>query len=205
MKKLLFLSALLVLLVSVNAQNKIEVGLKTGFNSTTLNLSDVPSGTDIKSEAKAGFLFGAYGRIALLGDLSFQPEIYYAKKTTEMTVNGFAETGNINSWDIPLLAHLQILDLKVARVYGVAGPVASIITKSKFSDFDLDKDDYKDANWTFQAGAGIAVWKLTADVRYEWGLTNISDVQDVDDVQTIDIGQKTNVLTFTIGYRLFGM
>ena len=200
MKKILLVLALVVAVCAVNAQNKVEIGLKTGFNSTKLNLSDVPTGTQLKSEAKAGFLFGAYGKIKLVGDLSFQPEIYYAKKSTEMIANSVPETGDINSWDIPLLANLQLIDLKVARVYGVAGPVASIITESKFTDFDLDKDDYKTANWTFQAGLGVSIWKLTGDVRYEWGLKNISDIKGMS-----NLGQKTDVLTVTIGYRLFGL
>ena len=54
-------------------------------------------------------------------------------------------------------------------------------------------------NQSFQAGAGVSVWKLTADVRYEWGL------KDLNDLKSFDVGQKTNVLTFTIGYRLFGL
>jgi hypothetical protein len=194
MKKLFLLSALFVMLLSINAQNKIEVGLKTGFNSTKLNL-DIASSIDkslVKEEAKNGFLFGAYGKIKLFGDLSFQPEIYYAKKQAGLTVEGIDLGGDIKTWDIPLLANLQLIDLKVARIYGLAGPVASFISKD-------DLNDLKTSNWTFQAGGGISVWKLTADVRYEWGL------KDISDLKTFDIGQKTDVLTFTIGYRLFGL
>ncbi len=188
MKKLFLLAVLSIFLLNINAQNRLELGLKTGFNSTKIKLSDVPASEDWKSEAKSGFLFGAYGKLKLIGDLSFQPEIYYAKKQT--SIDG--ESMDLKTWDVPLLANLQLLDLKVARIYGVAGPVASFIS-------DDDVNDLKPTNWTFQAGGGIAVWKLSFDVRYEWGL------KDVSDLKTFDIGQKTNVLTFSLGYRLFGI
>jgi len=186
MKKFFLLFIITGIVATVSAQDRLVLGLKAGFNSTKLNLSDVPSGESIKSEAKNGFLFGAYGRLKLIGNLSFQPEIYYAKKQTSTSTDGNVD---IKTWDVPLLANVKLLDLKVASIYGVAGPVASFITKS-------DLKNLEDANWTFQAGVGAQVWKLSADVRYEWGMKDISKA---------DIGQKTNVLTFTIGYRLFGI
>ena len=189
MKKFLLIFAFIGFVFASQAQNKIEVGLKAGFNSTKLNLSSIPTKDDIKSEAKSGFLFGAYGKLKLIGNLSFQPEVYYAKKQTDYIVNGVNLGGDIKTWDVPLLANLQLLDLKVASVYGIAGPVASFISKS-------DLKNLENANWTFQAGIGAQVWKLTADVRYEWGMKDISKAS---------VGQKTDVLTFTIGYRIFGL
>ena len=194
MKKFLLIFAFIGLVSASQAQNKVEVGLKTGFNTTKLKL-DIGSGLDkdlVKKEAKNGFLFGAYGKLKLMGSLSIQPEIYYAKKQAGLTIDGKNMGGDIKTWDIPLLVNLQLLDLKLARVYGVAGPVASFISKD-------DLNELKTSNWSFQAGAGVSVWKLTADVRYEWGLSDISDLK------TFNLGQKTNVLTFTIGYRLFGL
>ncbi len=193
MKKIILVIALIVGIVSTSkAQDRFAIGLKAGFNSTDLKLSSVPTTADVKNEAKGGFLFGAYGKIKLFGDISFQPEIYYAKKKTEFIVNGEDKGGDIKTWDIPLLANVQLVDLKVASIYGIAGPVASFISKD-------DLNELKTTNWSFQAGGGISVWKLTADVRYEWGL------KDISDLKTLSIGQKTNVLTFTIGYRLFGI
>ena len=197
MKKFLVLIIAVVMTAGLSAQDRIAVGLKTGFNSTKINLSSVPEDETIKNEAKSGFLFGAYGRLKLFGNVSFQPEMYYAKKNTQQTRNGVTDDVTINSWDVPLLAHVRLLDLKVASVYGVAGPVASFIGKAKTDLPDLD--EFKNTNWSFQAGAGVEFWRLTADVRYEWGLKDISDIPN------LNIGQKTDVLTFSIGYKLFGI
>ncbi|MCU4176920.1 porin family protein [Carboxylicivirga sp. N1Y90] len=203
MKKVFILIALVAFIANTSAQDRIAVGLKAGFNSTSINLSNIPTGDEVKNEAKSGFLFGAYGRLRLLGGLSFQPEIYYAKKNSQYSINnGTTVTGNgtFHTWDIPLLANLQIIDLKVARIYGVAGPVASLMSKTSFDDvIGLEKSDFKSTNWTLQAGAGVEFWRLTADFRYEWGLTDISDIANYD------IGQKTDVFTFSVGFKLFGI
>lgn len=201
MKKIVVFLALIVLAANTSAQDRIAVGLKAGFNSTSINLSNIPDGSELKNEAKSGSLFGAYARLRLMGKLSVQPELYYAKKTTQMSyigANGTEYTNNtFYTWDVPILAHLQLIDLKVARVYGIAGPVASFIAQSKT---DIPEwDQFKSTNWTFQAGAGVEFWRLTADVRYEWGLSDISDLAEAN------IGQKTDVLTFAIGFKLLGL
>lgn len=198
MKKLIVITALLGIIATTNAQDRIAIGLKAGFNSTKLNLSDVPSEVEVKNEAKSGFLVGAYGKLRLTESFSIQPELYYAKKTSELSVIDGTDAesidGTFHTWDVPILANLQILDLSVVKVYGIAGPVASFIAKTKT---DIPEwDDFKSTNWTFQAGAGVEVWRLTADVRYEWGMSDISK---------LDIGQKTDVLTFSVGFKLLGL
>ncbi|WP_430813254.1 porin family protein [Carboxylicivirga sp. RSCT41] len=202
MKKVVLLTAIALLSISTFAQDRFALGLKAGFNSTKINLSDIPDGTTIKNEANNGYLIGAYGKLRLLGSLSFQPEIYYTKKSSEISISDeFSPVINnesvFHTWDIPLLANLQVLDLKAFKVYGIAGPVASFIAKTETDIPELD--EFKNTNWTFQAGGGIEFWRLTADVRYEWGLSDISDLAD------FNLGQKTDVLTFSVGFKLFGM
>jgi len=198
MKKFLVLIVAVTMAAGLSAQDRIAVGLKTGFNTTKIKLSDVDTELDgIKSEAKNGFLFGAYGRLRLFGNVSFQPEMYYAKKEAKYVGGGESSDVTIKSWDVPLLAHVRVLDLKVASVYGVAGPVASFIGKTKTDIPELD--EFKNTNWSFQAGAGVEFWRLTADVRYEWGL------KDISDLKTFNLGQKTDVLTFSLGFKLFGI
>jgi len=198
MKKILVLIVAVTMAAGISAQDRIAVGLKTGFTSTKIKLSNIDDDLQgIKSEAKSGFLFGAYGRLRLFGNVSFQPELYYVKKEAKYVGDGESSDVTIKSWDVPLLAHVRVLDLKVASVYGVAGPVASFIGKTKTDIPELN--EFKNTNWTFQAGGGVEFWRLTADVRYEWGLSDISDLK------TFDIGQKTNMLTFTVGFKLIGI
>ncbi|WP_439184011.1 porin family protein [Carboxylicivirga taeanensis] len=194
MKKAVLIFTLMAIVGIVEAQDRIALGLKAGFNSTKIKLSDIPDGETIKNEANSGFLFGAYGRLRLIGNVSFQPEMYYAKKQSEISSTVGAFNVTYHTWDIPLLVNARLLDLKIASIYGLAGPVASFNAKST-TDFP-DFKGVDNTNWTFQAGIGAEIWRLTADVRYEWGVKDISKAQ---------FGQKTDVLTFAIGYKLFGI
>ncbi len=191
--KYVLLVVAVFLALNISAQDRFTLGIKAGVNSTKMKLSDIPDGETVKNEAKSGLLVGAFARLNLLGSLSVQPEIYYAKKQSSYKVTDnsgttYSETNAMHTWDIPLLVNLNLVDLKVAKIYGLAGPVASFITKSDLEEFDMES-----TNWTFQAGFGADIWKLTADFRYEWGMKDISKMS---------IGQKTDVFTFSVGFKI---
>lgn len=199
------------------AQGHFQLGLKLGFNSTTFNTdnaSQIISGTgdytftNAKDDFKSGYLFGAYSRIGLFGNLSLQPELYFSKKSgvTDYTLQSDAGSVSMSekvtyySWDLPILAHLKIVDLKVVNLYGVAGPVISFKSDDK-SKLSLPTDEFNEdrlsgANWNFQLGGGVEVWKFNFDVRYEWGLNDVSKTK---------LERKSNALMFSLGYRLFGI
>ncbi len=200
------------------AQNHFQLGMKLGFNSTSFNTdnaSKILSGTGdytfskAKDDFKSGYLIGAYSRIGLIGKLSLQPELYFGKKSgetdfylksTSMTDIIVSEKVSYYSWDIPILAHLKLVDLKVMNLYSVAGPVVSFKVNDKSSlsslSSDLNKENIKGANWNFQMGGGLEVWKLNFDVRYEWGLNDVSKTK---------LERKSNALIFSLGYRFLGL
>jgi hypothetical protein len=213
MTKKLFVTAMVVLagLTTLQAQDKFQLGVKAGYTSTQYTTDNVknaevtwPSYQGVKNDAKGGFLFGAYARLKVLGNVSFQPELYYAKKSGEAqysTTNGvLTQDIDIHTWDVPLLAHFNILDVKVAKVYGLTGPVMSFVAKNGTSLKGYGKDDLKTATWAYQLGAGLEVWKLNLDARYEWGLSNVSD--GLSDVQ---FSRKGKMLTISLAYRLIGL
>lgn len=210
-KRMLFLTALILgsaLSVQVMAQDNFVLGLKAGYNSSkfrTDNAGSIIGGDEnynyqqAKDEAKNGYLLGAFARIRLIKNLSFQPELLYAKKggTTSFSANE-SQLGSINTtfytWDIPLLAHLRVIDLKVFNIYGVAGPVASfsVSDNNKFNSLPSNSEEIKTAQWGFQAGGGLEFWRLNLDVRYSWGLNDASN----------KLERINNNLTFSLGYRL---
>jgi hypothetical protein len=213
MKKVLLLLMVAALPLLAMAQDRIAVGLKTGFNSSKFTITDLDyRWQDVKEEAKAGYLFGAYARLRLVGNLSVQPELYYAKKEgkADYTIGnndlGYDEGEMITTmktWDLPILLHLRLLDLKVASVYGVAGPMASF---NASSTTNLKQDiDFKNSTWTFQAGGGVEFWRLTADVRYEWGLNNVANGDLESTIGDVTFGKRSNVLTFSLGFKLLGL
>lgn len=218
MKKLiLILSIISGIVLTTNAQSHFQLGLKLGYNSTSFNTdngSSILSGLEgynfskVRDDFRSGYLIGAYSRIGLIGNLSLQPEFYFTKKSgvTDFYLNSggtdvaVSEKVSYYSWDLPILAHLKVVDLKIFNLYGVAGPVASfkVNDKSMFSSLnnDLSNDKLRSTNWNFQLGAGVEVWKLNLDVRYEWGLNDVSKTQ---------LERKSNALMFTLGYRFIGL
>lgn len=215
MKKVVLFLMVAALPLLAMAQDRIAVGLKTGFNSSKFTLTDMDvRWQDVSEEAKAGYLFGAYGRLRLVGNLSVQPELYYAKKEGKANYTlGTADDPDpqsgemittMKTWDMPILLHLRLLDLRVASIYGVAGPMASF---NASSTTNLKQDiDFKNSTWTFQAGGGVEFWRLTADVRYEWGLNNVAEGDlVVDGYPNVTFGKRSNVLTFSLGFKLLGL
>jgi hypothetical protein len=117
--------------------------VKLGYTSTSFNTgnaSEIISGSQsytfskAKDDFKGGYLFGAYSRIGLFGNVSLQPELYFAKKkgVTDFYLNDGVDDIKVSqsittyTWDLPILLHLKLVDLKVANIYGVAGPVLSL-------------------------------------------------------------------------------
>jgi hypothetical protein len=212
MKKLLITAIILVTAVTVWSQDHFALGLKGGFTSTQYTTDNLTSPSltfsGVAADAKSGYLIGGYARFRLIGNLTFQPELYFAKKsgqTSYTPTTGASYTQDITyySWDVPLLVNLTLLDLKVARIYGITGPSMSFMTKNSTEDINGNSDDANKAVWGFQLGGGVEVWRLSLDCRYEWGLSNVSS--GYSGLNNVDFNRKGNMLTFALGFKLIGL
>ena len=110
----------------------------------------------------------------------------------------------IDSLDVPILVGVKLINLKVVNFRIMTGPVISFVTSKDISyqvnGVNLGNEpssttDYKNTIWGIQAGAGIDVMNFSLDVRYEWGLSNISD--------NTDMTSKTKLLNISLGMKLF--
>jgi len=125
----------------------------------------------------------------------------------------------LSTLDIPVLFGIKALDLKVLKLNLFTGPSASIILNENidltpkfdvssdetienkgvsinkpFEDgFDLSKE-LETANWNWQVGASLDIANFYVDVRYEYGL---------NDITKLDFEQKTNMLMFSVGFKFF--
>lgn len=108
MKRIFVIAVLLSAVALMQAQGKFQLGVKTGFNSTSFNTEAGYDFESAKDDFKTGYLVGAWTRIHLLGDLSLQPELYYSKKKSETDFDPEgSESLSYSSWDVPLLVHLD--------------------------------------------------------------------------------------------------
>ena len=81
----------------------------------------------------------------------------------------------------------------------MVGPVYSYIMdqdknfSANFGGAYADFGNYKNSTLGYQAGAGVDIGPVTADVRYEGGLTEINK----------SYGQKQNLWAVSVGFKFF--
>jgi hypothetical protein len=83
----------------------------------------------------------------------------------------------------------------------MAGPTANFIVSKQFSGDEviqtLEDSDFKSIAWGMDAGAGVDLWFLAIDVRYEWGLNDIYNPPVNDETM------KSNVFIVSLGFKIF--
>jgi len=173
-----------------------DLGIKAGLNVSKLK-SDVAA-----EENLTGFQAGVFARFGGAG-LYFQPELYLGSKgssyPTAAQVYSGDEKINFTTLDLPLLIGTKV-GPGAFNVRFMAGPVVSFLLDKEEPVASASQDvkdfrNYKDQALGLQAGAGIDVSKLTFDVRYETGISNINKTDKYD--------QKTNLWHLSLGYKIF--
>ncbi|MEO8148901.1 MAG: porin family protein [Bacteroidia bacterium] len=171
---------------NVNAQadrqNNSRFGIKGGLNVSNLIANDVNN-----NSGKLGFNGGLFLRIALTENISFQPELLYSMKGSELQyhndfVNGTARF-SLNYIDIPILAVINL-----SRRVNVHGGlyVASLTNVHIKNEADIDafdfekelnKDDFEPIDYGLVIGLGGDFDKVSLGIRYEYGLKTVGKEQ----------------------------
>ncbi|MGM0565143.1 MAG: porin family protein [Bacteroidota bacterium] len=201
MKKGILSLALILSVSFVMAQ--LSFGPKIGYTASKLSTN----AEDVNEDFKNTLHFGAFARLGTKTYL--QPELLYMTKGTKLGYSlqdGVKQDVKLNTIDIPVLVGFKLIDLKLANIRAMGGPVGSfVINKDVDNVADLDDElkgnDIKDANWGFQAGVGADVLSFTLDIRYEFGLSNMFDGEASDSFNMDDI--KNNTFLVTLGWKIF--
>lgn len=204
MKKTILLGIVAIFCTTLTHAQDFKLGLKAGMNFSKIKFDkDV-----LESSNNAGYLAGVWLR---LGGNSFhiQPEAYFTTKNASVQapkesaptelIKGDMKFSNI---DVPILLGTKLpvgpLKLKLQ-----AGPLFSFVIdqEASFKDnivstYDDALKSYKDKFAAVVAGTGLDFGNFAVDLRYEYGLGNIS--------KTETAGKQTlNLWTVSIGYSLF--
>ena len=196
----------------IMAQGPISFGPKIGFNATELTTDYNQYIRDMKSGGQAGLFFSIY-----LDKFYLQPELYLSLKRgsfdTEIgdPLNGgisvdVRQEFSLTTVDIPLLLGYKLLDLKLARLRIWGGPVASYLLNRDYvltvdgidQSERISLNDFRDATWGVQFGAGLDLLMLTLDVGYEFGLEDFARIGSFD-----DLNLRNNLFFCSLGWRLF--
>ncbi len=201
MKKL-FIAGCLLLITGTSAYaQKLSFGIKGGVNYSSLKTKE--NLTDEKNIM--GYQAGIFARAGATG-IYFQPELYLGTKGTEYTmIQTTAETVEekaevkFTTIDLPLLLGTKIGPDKL-NIRFMTGPVISFKIDDKTSfpakyNQVTDFGNYKNQAIGIQAGGGVDLGNLTLDLRYEAGLSNISESEKYN--------QKQNLFHLSLGFKLF--
>jgi hypothetical protein len=185
-----------------------NLGVHAGVNVNTLSTS-LP---DYFSAANAGFRGGAFARINIKR-FHIQPEINFSMTGSDGT---FSENPNryysarTNTLEIPLLFGFKILDFKLINLRLQAGGFFAWNAYKSISvhdaafpqnDTTITTNGGANYNGGIVVGAGVDVWRFTADFRYQWGFANLYGNNVI--FQDPRAGFKAGTFSITIGYKFF--
>jgi len=179
-----FLFALLSCFYLTKAQSqslKIDYGPNLGAVFSVLDTENLNATENSITGLTAGFFL----EISSVTSFSFQAELMYTEQGAELNSDILQETINIDYLQVPLLGKFNILELFNIH----AGPQFGFLTS------DLESENYDAENFDVLAvaGVGVDIGKLRANLRYNFGFTEV-----------IDAYQANNLYySFTIAYELF--
>ena len=182
MKKIILAMVIMACFASqINAQ--LRFGLKGGLNFANFKIEQGAS-KKLTYDNATGWQAGALLQVKIPGlGLALQPELLYSVSKVDLD----QKENGIHYFEVPV--NLQMgLDLKILRPYLQAGPYFGYALKS---DGDQLKDNINKFDWGVGLGAGLEVWKLQLDLRYSWGLQDVSSMKDFE--------MKNNRFTVALG------
>jgi len=205
MKKSILTFTLMTLVLSTFAQLPFTIGVKGSINSSKITTDNYSLNgvtlNDFRSDAKSGYDLGAFARLGT--KIYLQPELLYCVRKGQSMSGSTAQNLDIKSIQVPVLIGAKLIDLKLASIRAFTGPAMSFVMNSSEITYSgvtaglYDTKNYKNNIWDWQLGAGVDVGPLVLDVRYEWGLSNVSEGK----VGSIGFVNKGNTLTFSLGFK----
>jgi hypothetical protein len=173
MRKILLILIAFMFAGSIHAQ--LRFGVKAGVNFSEFNSKE-----QILQKEGAAWQLGLASQFKIpLTGIGIQPELLYS-------VNK-GDDNSIGYFTVPINLRWQPLPIPFIKPVILAGPYFGYAVN--FKGFD----DIKRFDWGIGLGAGVEIWKLQIEGRYNWGLQDIRER-----VNGVDF--KSNVFTLSAIY-----
>ena len=186
------LSLVFAMAVAIGAKAQFSLGIKGGVNYSTL------SSSNFNSSSVAGYEAGLFARIG--GAFYLQPEAYLSSSGGSFTSNDNSYSGKVTftNLNIPVLVGLRF-GPKNLNLRAMAGPMyISALSKNEnistafstaYANFG---DAYRKNMLGYQAGAGIDLGPITADLRYQGNFNDINS----------NYSQQQHIWALSVGFKI---
>jgi hypothetical protein len=187
------LSIAMLMAVAIGAKAQFNLGIKGGVNFSKINTDNLNEST------KTGYQAGLFARFG--GATYLQPEVYLGSRGGKFSTSNNSFSGDVNftTLNVPVLIGGRIVGTDKVNLRIMAGPIFTYnLSKSQsfadnFNGAFADFGNYKKSTLGYQAGAGVDLGAITADVRYEGNLTKIND----------NYGQRPSLWAVSVGFKIF--
>ncbi|RME93718.1 MAG: porin family protein [Bacteroidetes bacterium] len=182
-------------LFATNLAHAQKVTPRVGVNLSSIDRSL----TDYDAEGRAGWNAGLDVRLGE-GTFFLYPGLHYYSNTARIVDNinedtriNFEEETTIQSLKAPLNIGLRLTgDNGLLGVYARGGFTPTyVLGVDETADFNFNVDQLNRFTWGANAGVGVDLLFLTAELNYEWGMTDYFEaVEGRNNVLTLSVGLK---------------
>ena len=187
------LAVVLALVLGVSssafAQPMIEYKAIGGVGFGTLSFDDEGE-SEFFDGARTGFIIGGGGSFPVGNTVSIGVELLYNQKGAKGSEVGEEATIKLDYIEIPIVVNFPFAAGNTRPfVYGGFAPAFAVSRKVEFEEDgfegenDLD-DELKSFDNSLVLGGGVRFGQMAAEVRYNLGLQNIADDDELGDVKT---------------------
>ena len=201
------ITALLLACLTTAASAQIGIGVRAGVTFSNFNFEG-----DERFDARRGFVLGIPLEIRLPGPLGLQIEANYSQFGSEQDLGGpgvslFESDQLLNYLNLPVLLKVGLIsdDFEASAVVGPSfGYVldGEATSNGVTGDIEFD-DDFRRGNvgliFGAQGGVPVGAGKITLDVRYNLGLSNLDGSANSENKITNRQFQVALGYLFTIG------
>jgi hypothetical protein len=172
--------------------------VKGGVNYSKIHFTEGTRKPD--GQYYTGFHGGIFGRLDL-GRLYVQPELVYTEKGSRVMVPAGVTTApttgtvRLKTLDVPVLLGLKLVDVELANLRVMGGPVFSntLSQRSEVLQRISDKQfTFNKQNVGYQVGLGVDAATFTFDARYEGSLQETSS----------EFGSRPGVFLLSLGFKI---
>lgn len=195
-----------ILLVGLSGLGLAQININPQIGMNVSKLTNVPQELDpfVNFSSIVGYQIG--GNIRIGGNLHLQPGFYWHELGSELKISDIIPDDledkiKINIIQIPVLIGYKLINLGLLEIRLNAGPSLSFVSSVKDNIFGLEKDHFRDTIWGAMVGAGVDILFISADISYEFGLSNTVEI-DINDDNEPEFESKNNVFRLNAGIKL---